>query len=56
MNTHKDYSRAVKIVKERKRGLERNAVAIAFADFFKAENPRFNESRFYETCDLDDEG
>lgn len=52
MLTKKHFQTAAKIIADTEDGATRERLALAFARFFRAENPRFDEARFFQACGL----
>ena len=58
MMTRKDYIATAEILKDYKDEMSKNLfqfIVYDFADLFEADNPNFNEKKFYSACGLDSE-
>lgn len=48
--TKKDYDRAAAIIRARL-GNEKAELVYTFCEFFRGDNPRFDETRFVQACE-----
>ena len=56
MMTRKDYIATAEILKDYKDEMSKNLfqfIVYDFADLFEADNPNFNENKFYSACGLE---